>query len=123
MRRGTGLLRGRADIGGDVFRGVAVFAAQLLPAAEARVDLRDAEPAERLGLDVVVREEDVYKRQVVYLFNHKPELVEMTAWALRIYMAVGFTAAFQWGFQQSFVALGEAKISLFLSLIHISHPL
>ena len=55
-------------------------------------------------------------RTVVYLFNHKPELVEMTAWALRIYMAVGFTAAFQWGFQQSFVALGEAKISLFLAL-------
>ena len=31
-------------------------------------------------------------------------------------MALGFTNAFQTGFQQSFVALGEAKISLFLAL-------
>ncbi|MDO5142881.1 MAG: MATE family efflux transporter [Eubacteriales bacterium] len=45
-----------------------------------------------------------------------PELIEMTAWALRIYFAVGFTMAFQNTFQQCFVALGEAKISLFLAL-------
>ena len=30
--------------------------------------------------------------------------------------ALGFTNAFQTGFQQSFVALGEARISLFLAL-------
>ena len=53
---------------------------------------------------------------VAQLFNRTPELVDMTAWALRIYFAVGFTMAFQNTFQQSFVALGEAKISLFLAL-------
>ena len=53
---------------------------------------------------------------VAQLFNRSTELVDITAWALRIYFAVGFTMAFQNTFQQSFVALGEAKISLFLAL-------
>ena len=53
---------------------------------------------------------------VAQLFNRNAELVDMTAWALRIYFAVGFTMAFQNTFQQCFVALGEAKISLFLAL-------
>nr|WP_302656380.1 MATE family efflux transporter [uncultured Agathobaculum sp.] len=53
---------------------------------------------------------------VVHLFTSDEQLTEITVWALRIYMALGFTNAFQTGFQQSFVALGEAKISLFLAL-------
>lgn len=53
---------------------------------------------------------------VVHLFTPDEQLTEITVWALRIYMALGFTNAFQTGFQQSFVALGEAKISLFLAL-------
>ncbi|MGI6181902.1 MAG: MATE family efflux transporter [Agathobaculum sp.] len=53
---------------------------------------------------------------VAQLFNQDAALVDMTAWALRIYFAVGFTMAFQGTFQQCFVALGEAKISLFLAL-------
>lgn len=53
---------------------------------------------------------------IAHLFNRDAELVEFTAWAMRIYLAVGFTSAFQGVFQQSFVALGEAKISLFLAL-------
>lgn len=53
---------------------------------------------------------------VVHLFTSDEQLTETTVWALRIYMALGFTNAFQTGFQQSFVALGEAKISLFLAL-------
>ena len=50
------------------------------------------------------------------LFAHDSALIEETAWALRIYFAVGFVAAFQNTFQQCFVALGEAKISLFLAI-------
>lgn len=50
------------------------------------------------------------------LFAHDSALIDETAWALRIYFAVGFVSAFQNTFQQSFVALGEAKISLFLAL-------
>ena len=53
---------------------------------------------------------------VVHLFTSDEQLTKITVWALRIYMALGFTNAFQTGFQQSFVALGEAKISLFLAL-------
>ena len=54
-------------------------------------------------------------KRVVQL-NLAAELVERTVWALRVYFALGFTNAFQTGFQQSFVALGEARISLFLAL-------
>ena len=50
------------------------------------------------------------------LFAHDSALIDETAWALRIYFAVGFVSAFQNTFQQCFVALGEAKISLFLAL-------
>lgn len=53
---------------------------------------------------------------IVRMFNRNPELVQLASWALRIYLAAGFVMAFQTGFQQSFVALGEAKISLFLAL-------
>ncbi len=57
-----------------------------------------------------------FPETVAKLFSPDAELVEMTAWALKIYLAVGFTMAFQGTFQQAFVALGEAKISLFLAL-------
>lgn len=53
---------------------------------------------------------------IARLFAHDAALVEEAAWALRIYFAVGFVAAFQNTFQQCFVALGEAKIALFLAL-------
>lgn len=53
---------------------------------------------------------------VIHLFTADEELVSLTVWALRVYFALGFTNAFQTGFQQSFVALGEARISLFLAL-------
>lgn len=50
------------------------------------------------------------------MFSDNRELVQMAAWGLRIYLAVCFIQAFQQGFQQAFVSLGEAKISLFLAL-------
>ena len=53
---------------------------------------------------------------VIHLFTADEALVSLTIWALRVYFALGFTNAFQTGFQQSFVALGEARISLFLAL-------
>ena len=58
----------------------------------------------------------LFPHTVVHLFTSDEELVERTVWALRVYFALGFTNAFQTGFQQSFVALGEARISLFLAL-------
>ncbi len=51
------------------------------------------------------------------LFNSKAELVEITVWALRIYLACFFLLGIQFSCQQTFVALGQAKVSLFLALL------
>lgn len=53
----------------------------------------------------------------VMLFNSKPELVELTKWAMHIYFAGMFLLGVQFSCQQTFVALGQAKISLFLALL------
>ena len=53
----------------------------------------------------------------VSLFNDKPELVEIAVWTLRVYVACMFMMGIQFSCQQTFVALGEAKISLFLALL------
>ena len=53
----------------------------------------------------------------VALFNDKPELVELAVWALRIYAGGMFMLGVQTGCQQTFVALGQAKVSLFLALL------
>lgn len=53
----------------------------------------------------------------VALFNDKAELVEITVWALPIYMGGIFAMGVQNSCQQTFVALGQAKISLFLALL------
>jgi putative MATE family efflux protein len=53
----------------------------------------------------------------VQLFNDKPELTSFTVWALRIYLAGIFMFGIQNSCQQTFVALGQAKVSLFLALL------
>ena len=53
----------------------------------------------------------------VSLFNDKPELVEIGTWALRVYAGGIFMLGVQFSCQQTFVALGQAKISLFLALL------
>lgn len=53
----------------------------------------------------------------VRIFNDDPALVEYATWALRIYSAGIFAMGMQHACQQSFVALGQAKISLFLALL------
>ena len=55
-------------------------------------------------------------KRVVQLNLAAAFVFAFSIWALRVYFALGFTNAFQTGFQQSFVALGEARISLFLAL-------
>ena len=54
---------------------------------------------------------------LVSLFTTDPDLQEFTIWALGIYMAVVFVLGIQTSFQQAFIALGEAKVSLFLALL------
>ena len=51
------------------------------------------------------------------MFSGNEELVTYTAWTLRIYMAGIFAMGFQLCCQQSFMALGQAKVSLFLAVL------
>ena len=53
----------------------------------------------------------------VALFSNKPELVEATVWAVRIYFGCIFMMGMQFSCQNTFVALGQAKVSLFLALL------
>lgn len=57
----------------------------------------------------------LFPHTVVHLFTSDEELVERTIWALRVYFALGFTNAFQTGFQQSFVAARARRESRFFS--------
>ena len=51
------------------------------------------------------------------IFTNNAALVEYTAWALRIFLACGFSVGFQLSCQQAFMALGQAKISLFMACL------
>lgn len=51
------------------------------------------------------------------MFTTDSSLINYTAWALRIYMAGIFSLGFQLCCQQSFMALGQAKISLLLACL------
>lgn len=53
----------------------------------------------------------------VGLFNNKKELVEITSWSIRIFFAGTFMLGAQVACQQTFLALGQAKISLILALL------
>ena len=51
------------------------------------------------------------------IFTSDVALVDYTAWALRIFLACGFSVGFQLSCQQAFMALGQAKISLVMALL------
>lgn len=51
------------------------------------------------------------------LFTSNAELIKTAAWSLRIYMAASFLMGIQLACQQTFIALGNAKASLFLALL------
>ncbi len=53
----------------------------------------------------------------ISIFNNKPELVDIARRTLRVYFAGIFMFVIQSSCQQTFVALGQAKISLFLALL------
>ena len=59
----------------------------------------------------------LFPHAFVLIFNDEPELVEYASWALRIYMAATGIFGIQIACQQTFVALGNAKISLFLAVL------
>ncbi len=51
------------------------------------------------------------------IFTSDVALVAYTGWALRIFLACGFSVGFQISCQQAFMALGQAKISLLMALL------
>jgi len=51
------------------------------------------------------------------IFTSDMALVDYTAWALKIFLACGFSVGFQLSCQQAFMALGQAKISLVMALL------
>lgn len=53
----------------------------------------------------------------VRIFNNKPELMEITTWSMRIYFAGILVFGAQIACQQTFLALGQAKISMVLALL------
>ena len=59
----------------------------------------------------------LFPRTFAEIFTDDMALVEYAAWAMRIYMAGIFAFGAQIACQQSFMALGQAKISLFLACL------
>ncbi len=53
----------------------------------------------------------------VRIFNNDPALMEITTWSIRIYFLGMFGFGAQIACQQTFLALGQAKISLMLALL------
>ena len=53
----------------------------------------------------------------VRIFNNDPQLLEITSWSIKIFFAGILIYGAQVGCQQTFLALGQAKISLVLALL------
>lgn len=53
----------------------------------------------------------------IAIFTSDAQLTQFTVWAIRIYMAVSLIFAIQVSCQQTFIALGNAKTSVFLALL------
>ncbi|WP_205650931.1 hypothetical protein [Ectobacillus funiculus] len=60
----------------------------------------------------------LFPKTIISLFSNDPMLVGTTVWAMRIYMVTAFVMSAQLSScQQTFIALGQAKNSLFLALL------
>ncbi|WP_291651807.1 MATE family efflux transporter [Clostridium sp.] len=59
----------------------------------------------------------IFPEIFVGIFNNKPELVEITSWSMRIFFGGIFIFGAQIACQQTFLALGQAKISLIMALL------
>lgn len=53
----------------------------------------------------------------ISIFNDKPELMAISVWSARVYFAGTIMMGVQTACQQTFVALGQAKVSLFLAML------
>ena len=59
----------------------------------------------------------VFPQVFVSIFNNDPKLVEITSWSIRIFFAGILLFGAQSACQQTFLALGKAKISVLLALL------
>lgn len=59
----------------------------------------------------------LFPQVFVSLFNNDPRLVGYAVWAVRIYMSAAVLFGIQLPCQMTFVALGNAKASLFLAVL------
>lgn len=59
----------------------------------------------------------IVPKMFVLIFNSNPDLVEITAWSIKIYFAGVIMFGAQIACQQTFLALGQAKTSLILALL------
>ena len=59
----------------------------------------------------------LFPKMFILIFSSDPALLATASWALRIYMAVFLFFGAQIACQQTFVALGQAVVSLFLALL------
>ena len=62
----------------------------------------------------------LFPRMFAGIFSSDASLVDYTVWAMRIYMAGIFSTGVQIGCQQTFMALGQAKISLLMACLRTS---
>mgnify|MGYP000063741028 CR=1 FL=1 len=53
----------------------------------------------------------------IYIFTSHGELATYTRWAIRIYMAASGIFGIQIACQQTFIAIGNAKTSVFLAVL------
>lgn len=66
---------------------------------------------------IVVASIMIFPEFFVSIFNNKKELVEITSWAMRIYFVGMALFGAQIACQQTFLALGQAKISLVIAML------
>lgn len=59
----------------------------------------------------------VFPKYLVKIFNNNPELLKFTCWSMRIFFGGIIIFGAQIACQQTFLALGQAKISLILALL------
>ncbi len=59
----------------------------------------------------------IFTNAFVSLFTNDPTLKSYAVWSARVYLGTAFVTAAQNSCQQTFVALGQAKVSVFLALL------
>ncbi len=60
---------------------------------------------------------ELFPQFFISIFNDNPELVETTTWAIRIYCSAMVFFGIQVAVQQTFIAIGKAKASLFIACL------